>query len=907
MSISERVVHEDVRAMLMANENFQYAHLIKFERPSRPDSLSGRVSTSAVRYTYMTDASRDVNFDDGSINLQGSANGSQVYLANKVLGVSNIQESVEARADTCSITLDGNGIGGAATVVAEVVQVNPTTWDLVLYSANPDLVEAGFREGDKITLSGDRVGSFNIQKFRSNGIRITKIDDDLAVGAGLNLSILLNSEEIKSILLNKNAIDYSSFINREVHIYRAYFVDGKLVGGYRNLVKSSIFTDSILWGRSKTGVKLTSSKFVEGGVIGPLKQNTSYSLSFKAKVLGINQINLSIDLFPDSLPETEVTVTTNSTLFKWENISSSNLDMTSKDLYLRFFKGDGIPEGVSIEITDIMLTESSSVSSWVSPDSPVGPILLFRGIINNVSFDDDDSGIKVQWGLTSHWGDFSQVRGRITSDEFHRALDQNGIPQPYSAIKPIYAYDKGFNHSDTSINLLSTYQVLVEKTAVKAKNGFFGIGAKTKVKTTMVPEDRQTPLDFQLQSKALPVIYGVRNMTGLPIFADTLKSNSSEVYVVYALSEGQIGGIYDVYVDGKSLICNNKEDFDTRSSQNAEGSIDVVCRGRADRGDVLGGVTVTNNNSVNYYYDPSLNIDLRDVWNQVFNRNAITTYYEYIPPTGVTAADTIGKGVIHGETISMTSPQTITLDFFSGTESQKAASQLVQLAQSSSFKVQNDYWTGTDTSEYWGPNHRLIDTAYIVAKFKIKEGETTIPDLEYIVRGKVLACYNYDYSYAHDDKMSDENPHHFELGDMVTLSTNQNVQIIDKWSFVRPDGVLEYRFRYSEPPNLGYIDGVPTTTRFSMSKDTHTWTMTTFNWVAHSGTVGAAISAPVTSVAEVGKGVTVNFPNNPSLTIGGDPSQQSPILSVMEDNNQVFRNALLSGRVYSDRIETDMI
>lgn len=775
MSISERVVHEDVRAMLMANESFQYAHLIKFERPSRPDSLSGRVSTSAVRYTYMTDASRDVSFDDGSINLQGSANGSQVYLANKVLGVSNIQESVEARADTCSITLDGNGIGGAATIVAEVVQVNPTTWDLVLYSANADLVEAGFREGDKITLSGDRVGSFNIQKFRSNGIRITKIDNDLAIGTGLNLSILLNSEEIKSILLNKNAIDYSSFINREVHIYRAYFVDGQLVGA-------------------------------------------------------------------------------------------------NPDQY-----------GVR------------------------GPILLFRGIINNVSFDDDDSGIKVQWGLTSHWGDFSQVRGRITSDEFHRALDQNGIPQPYSAIKPIYAYDKGFNHSDTSINLLSTYQVLVEKTAVKAKNGFFGIGAKTKVKTTMVPEDRQTPLDFQLQSKALPVIYGVRNMTGLPIFADTLKSNSSEVYVVYALSEGQIGGIYDVYVDGKSLICNNKEDFDTRSSQNAEGSIDVVCRGRADRGDVLGGVTVTNNNSVNYYYEPSLDIDLRDVWNQVFNRNAITTYYEYIPPTGVTAADTIGKGVIHGETISMTSPQTITLDFFSGTESQKAASQLVQLAQSNSFKVQNDYWTGTDTSEYWGPNHRLIDTAYIVAKFKIKEGETTIPDLEYIIRGKVLACYNYDYSYAHDDKMTNESASNFSLGATVTLSTGQTVQIIDKWSFVRPDGVLEYRFRYSEAPNLGYVDGVPTITRFSMTAGANTWTMTTFNWVAHSGTVGAAISAPVTSVAEVGKGVTVNYPSNPSLVVGGDPSQQSPILSVIGDNNQVYRDALLSGRVYSNRIETDMI
>ena len=66
--LSERPVHPDVRTLLMNNIPFQYGHLIKFERPSRPDDATGTVSTSAQKYTYLTDASRDVTFDDLSVD-----------------------------------------------------------------------------------------------------------------------------------------------------------------------------------------------------------------------------------------------------------------------------------------------------------------------------------------------------------------------------------------------------------------------------------------------------------------------------------------------------------------------------------------------------------------------------------------------------------------------------------------------------------------------------------------------------------------------------------------------------------------------------------------------------------------------------------------------------------------------
>lgn len=776
----ERYVHPDLRNLLMGgspgfegdnNEPLEFAHLIKFERPSRPDKISGKVSTSAVRYTYLTDASRDIGYDDGSKNLQGAPNGVQTYIANKILKISGVSESTEAKASNFTITIDGNGLG--AEIGPQPVTITSpfsTEYDIEIIDKNVDPVALGFREGDKITLTGDRSSDFNIVNFRANNIvRIRKIDDNLSVGSG-NVGFRLASEEVKSILMNKNEDDYASFINREVFIYRIYQKEGSTVGA---------------------------------------------------------------------------------------------------------------------------------------------PILLFKGITSNVGFEeDDDNGIVVTWGLTSHWGDFAQVRGRITSDDFHRALDENGIPQPASAIKPIYAYDKGFIHSETSINLLSTYVVQVEKQRIKAKKGFFGIGAKVKVKKYLEPEDRHTDLDFQLSAKSIPVMYGVRNTVGIPVFADTLKNDSSEVYVAYALCEGEIGGIYDMYINGKSLICNDKADFDARSRQTPDNTIDVVCRGRADRGDVLGGTTsvAVPSAAVDYYDTPTA----KEMFSLVFNKNSLTRYQPYVAPSIENATySSVGKGIINGESISMQDPQEITIDFFSGKEGQKAASQLVSIAKNNGFKVQNDFWMGADSAEYWGPNHRLLDTAYIVAKYKIKEGETTIPELEFILRCKIIHCYNYDYSYAHDPKVS-ENPDNFLLGDTVNLINtangavlNSGVQIIDKWSFIDGNGQTETRFRFSSPPALGYVEGVPSITRFRMVKGASTWTMTTFNYVEHSGSVPGPIETTINSTTDSGGLLHISYPSTPLVTIGKDPSQPSPLYSAYKSDGSIaYGGALLSGTVSDTALST---
>jgi hypothetical protein len=768
--MTERTIDAALRTMLINNEPFEYAHLIKFERPSLPDT-SGRVSTSAQRYTYLTDGSVNVSFDDGSTDLNGASNGTQIYLANKVLKVSSITEETEAKASSFTIEIDGTALGASVSDVSVTTSVVSTGVYDIVFPAATDLILEGFREGDKVNLQGDGAfvdGYYNIVGFRTgNVLRVSKIDHTMTAGS-FTVSMTLASEEIVSILADKTTDGYASFLNRRVFVYKAYFQNGAIVGA---------------------------------------------------------------------------------------------------------------------------------------------PVLLFKGLISNSTFDDDENKIRVSWGLTSHWGDWSQVAGRITSDDFHRALDESGNPSPESALKPIYAYDKGFAHSETSINLLAKYNVLVEKQTIKTKNGFFGIGSKVKVKKYLAPEERTSDLDFQLSAKSLGVHYGVRPVQGIPVFVDTLVADPSTIYLAYALGEGEINSIYDIYIDGNSLICNNESDFDSRGAQTADNTVPLICKGRADRGDVLGGIEAGYTSPTSFYSGDSYLFDFG------YNILAEYNYLDYIAPAEAAAGQT---GILDGETLVLSSPQEISLDFFSGKTGQKAARSLVNLAASNGFKIQNDYWSGTDTAEYWGPNHRLIDTAYVVAKFKIAEGETTVPDLEFILKGKVVDCYNYDYSYSKYAKAAGENADNFKLGATVELRRsdttaviNASVQIIDKWTFYNPDGSANVRFRFSAPPELGYVNGVPSITKFYMKSGANTWTMVTYNHQEHAGTVSAQISSPVNSVTNSGGKVRFDYTSNVNLTYGGDPQEPSAKYAITKSDltpvtNEIFGTAILAGTDSSTQLLTSL-
>ena len=83
---------------------------------------------------------------------------------------------------------------------------------------------------------------------------------------------------------------------------------------------------------------------------------------------------------------------------------------------------------------------------------------------------------------------------------------------------------------------------------------------KMKEVITDVEVENDVDLSFSLSSKFLPVVYGVQRISAIPFFVDTKENDPNNIFLAYALCEGEIGGIYDLYMEGNPLICINKED-----------------------------------------------------------------------------------------------------------------------------------------------------------------------------------------------------------------------------------------------------------------------------------------------------------------------------------------------------------
>lgn len=480
------------------------------------------------------------------------------------------------------------------------------------------------------------------------------------------------------------------------------------------------------------------------------------------------------------------------------------------------------------------------------------PYLHFKGITNGVAIEEKLDSSKITWTLSSHWGDFIRVQGRMTDDATHRALQIDGSPDLNSVIKSDYATDLGFMHSNTAINHLATYiDTEIEYKQVDINGGWPG-GKRLREIEIEVP--RQTDLQFNLQAKMLPVVYGVRKVDSFPIFVDTHKDRSSEVYKIDAICEGKIAGILDIFIEDNPTICLDLPDFDSRNSQGAQYDADTVeiqCNGRADRGDTLSHYSNVNSSSTfSYNWSFLANID----WEALAAANPQYDYSTVLAidwdtlATGTTNAETgDATGLLHKGSHSITSPLRADFTFYQGLEDQQADNTLTNLASNNNFKIQNSYYEGN--APYWSPNHRLLDTAYVMGKYTIAAGETSIPSLKYVVRGRDPECYNYDGSYRHDyESGTSESPSNFSLGSSVTLhKTSDNTQIgstvtiIDKWSTFDSDGIRDHRFRFSTAPTL--TDGSGAITAFYMKNSSNQkWHMQTWDHTEITGTVSTVLS-----------------------------------------------------------------
>ena len=528
------------------------------------------------------------------------------------------------------------------------------------------------------------------------------------------------------------------------------------------------------------------------------------------------------------------------------------------------------------EEINILLTDkaSSSYSNYINrevviykvhinPDTRAiigAPYLYFKGITSGASINEKLDSSEITWTLSSHWGDFIRVQGRLTDDATHRALRSDGTPDLESVIKPEYASDLGFLHANTAINHIATYNTTeIEYKQVDINGGWFG-GKRLREVEVDVP--RQTDLQFNIQAKMLPVVYGVRKVDSFPILVDTDKDNSADVYRADAICEGPIAGVLDIYLEDNSTICLDKADFDTRSTggSNYNGaSVEIICAGRMDRGDTLA------------HYSANTGANRRPNSYQTIGSygryDEYLRHYQYTETQAISSGTQNGStsdatGILHEGTHTIKSPLTASFTFHSGQEDQSADNTLVSMAAQDRFKIQNDYYTGT--AKYWGTSHRLLDTAYVVGKYTIAEGETTLPEMKFVVRGRDPECYNYDYSYRQDTQQSNAAASNFSLGDTVTLKksngnmSDTTVTIIDKWSTFDAEGNRDHRFRFSPAPTLG------TTTAFYMQNGSNNWHMQTWDHSENAEDVAGNLyhsNISVASGTDTGRKITLNSPS----------------------------------------------
>jgi hypothetical protein len=749
--MTKKVLNTDIEEILVSNSPFEYAHLVKFERPFKEDSTTSEFRTNANRYAYYTDGPRDISFNDGSFDHDGNSNGAQIYRANRILSLGSYSETTTPRATNMSLTLSGEHLG--TSIVLQGTFTNATfTATTELYKGEPlDFVELGFREGDEI-------------KF------------------------------------TKSSGNFSTGVSTLTYIITGFTTD------------NSVITLD------------TTGNDTDDTTTYPTDANTQVTLSLESGELGA--------------------ITDEKIVSNLSNPSFLNREVFVHKVFIDPETGD--------------LAGNSS-------------ILIFRGIIATCNLSEGETASRVKWGLSSHWADFNQINGRITTDEIHRALDSNSRAQASMTIRPEYATDLGFMHAETTLNQIAIYQTTETRSIMKSKKrggvaGLFG-GKKYYTVEEKYEVDNEVDLSVNLQGKHLPVVYGVQRIQGIPIFADTAANNSKEVYVTYAIAEGEIQGLYNLYIDGVPLICTDKADFDIRNSSNGtdRDNSQLQCYGRADRGDTLGGassqaadslstvvadisavsraITIAeqdyNTTNIGAGQVPSLDeleaelLSLELLYSSLALGNA-----------GEIAGNTDAKGMFHEQIGSISHPYNMEFHFFTGKPNQRASNLLTTKAASNGFKRQRDYYDGD--LPYWSQNHRLLDTAYMVTALTINEDQTTVPELEYVVKGKLIECYNYDNTYEYDPSSTDDHTDFLE-GDTVTVerstdgssyssatvlgSSSTSFKILDKYLWTGTDGVQYYRFRLDSKPDLGYTDGVPSYHYLRLKKtgSSDYWHMRTYN------------------------------------------------------------------------------
>ncbi|CAM0006007.1 central tail fiber J [Vibrio phage D239] len=357
-----------------------------------------------------------------------------------------------------------------------------------------------------------------------------------------------------------------------------------------------------------------------------------------------------------------------------------------------------------IRIYKVVIKEDGSLLEFYDDGST---FLLFEGKITDVSVKESGANTakgssEVTWKCAGAFYELDRVNGRITDDESHRGLitDSNGDLIPSNGAKKLeYQQDKGFFHSNQSIDILASYQTEEKRYKVETSKSWGGLKTDVDMIEYYETVTREVDIRFNLAAKYIPVVYGVQKVQGLPVFADIIADNPDRIYVVYAFCEGEIEGFLDFYIDDNPIICYDSIDQSDR-----------VCFGsRRDSGSTIGTTAIEGGEG----------------------------------PNGTT---------VHGERYNYDDGNgEIKFWVYHGKNDQTASPIMVALAAANRFLGQTGAYGPSYGPEYWDSDFKLLDTAYVVVEFNITDERTDVPTIHADIRGKKVSIYDEDGLVSTDE------------------------------------------------------------------------------------------------------------------------------------------------------------
>lgn len=332
-----------------------------------------------------------------------------------------------------------------------------------------------------------------------------------------------------------------------------------------------------------------------------------------------------------------------------------------------------------------------STGEVISTDVAGGPSLYFKGLITDISLKESPTGgtSVVSWSVSNHFVAFEKVTGRLGNDASHRGLVTvetspgifEEIPDSTVARKPSHISDLGFMHAETAIDVEAQYKATEKRYKTKKRGGLAGLVGMERLIEYDAVVTREMDVRFNLSAAYLPKVYGVQRLSVTPVFVGIDSSDPDQVYAVYTICEGEIKGILNFYLDNKTIVCGNGDSTDEEGT--------TICLGNQRNGDTIETVAIGGSGGV-------------------------------------------GDPTIHG-TKYLIEDESGNLDItvYHGTPDQTADPDLVNIAANQKFLLQGN----KSGEEYWGSNHRLLDTAYIVVRSQLTEDRTELPEIEVVVEG----------------------------------------------------------------------------------------------------------------------------------------------------------------------------